>query len=536
MSGIKVTFMPGGESALCAPGATVAEAAAKAGAYIAADCRGAGRCGSCRVRVLSGKMSSAADEERTVLGKEALARGMRLACRAVPLENCEILLLSGAESTAKGAVRLGAGFVPDKTGSGPLAAFDIGTTTVAGMLCDPRTGAVTATASRANPQGAHGADVISRIEFCMNADAGLETLHALIMGCMNDIAGELAAKAGIARGEIAGALAVGNTTMTHILFDADPSSLARAPFAPAFLAHDPVDANAAGLDIAPGAMLSALPNIASHVGADITGAILASRMCGGAGNAMLIDIGTNGEMAFYSKGRLAVCSAAAGPAFEGAAISCGTRAMPGAITEAYIADDGGFETKTVGGAAPCGICGSGLIDAAAALARAGVIDRTGRILSPEKAAARGVARGLAARIVPDGRVYAFALARAENGDMLLTQKDVREIQLAKAAIAAGRKLVLRELGLEETELERVMLAGAFGSRIRPESAMRLGLIPSVPPANVEQLGNAAGAGACMALMSAADRERAAAEVQSAVHIELASHPDFQNEFINAMGF
>lgn len=535
---LKVTFMPGGASVLCPPDTTIMEAAAKAGAYIPADCRGNGSCGGCRVRIVSGELTPASVDERFLIPKEELKRGVRLACRAVPVSDCVIALVSSAESTAKGNVRLSADFIPDAMGPGRYSvAFDIGTTTVAGMLCDMATGAVSAAVARANPEGAHGADVISRIEYCMNDKEGLVRLNALIIACLDDIAGELAATAGIEKNEICSALAVGNTTMTHILFNTDPSSLARAPFEPRFILHEPADANAAGLHIAPGAKLSMLPNIASHVGADITGAILASRMCDGAEPSMLIDIGTNGEMAFYAKGRLAVCSTAAGPAFEGAAISCGMRAAPGAITRAGIGPDGDIELETVAGAAPCGICGSGLIDAAASLADAGVIDRTGRIIAPDKAVKAGVCAKLVARIRQDGRVHAFALTSGGTGDeIVLTQRDVREIQLAKAAITAGRKLVMRELGIEDGSLRRVMLAGAFGSHIRPRSAMRIGLIPVVPLSLVEQLGNAAGAGACMALMSGAEELRAQTLAAKAIHIELAAHPDFQNEFINAMGF
>lgn len=533
---MKITFLPDSIAYETDGDETLLRAAADAGVTIASDCGGNGTCGKCRVRVVFGKTNAVTPEEEKILRENELADGWRLACLTIPEENCIVEIPAAQDGTAKGNISLPADFVPDRrTDARYGVAFDIGTTTVAGMLCDLREGTVVSAASRANPQGAHGADVISRIECCMKEKLGLDTLQDAVVGCLNDIAEELEKSSGAKRSELSCAVAVGNTTMTHILLGVDPQSLARSPFRPVFLAHEPVGARSVGLKLALGARLATLPNIAGHVGADITAAILSSRIMDSQNPAMLIDIGTNGEMAFVKNGRLLVCSTAAGPAFEGACIGCGMRAAPGAIIRTELID-GRFIVTSEDGARPVGICGSGLIDIVALLLDHHVINGSGRLLSPEKAREKGAPEALAARIRPEGRVNAFVLYEDDEHALTLSQKDIREVQLAKAAVAAGMKLLMKELEITPGDLSRVMLAGAFGSHIRAKSALRLGLLPDVPEQKVVQLGNAAGAGACMALLSRGEAARAQELARAAEHVELASHPDFQGAFISAMRF
>lgn len=511
---------------------TVLEAARLVGVDIPADCGGAGLCGMCRVRLVSGTLSQPTVEELALLGEE-LGDGWRLSCCAKPMGDCVIELPASEEKVSKGKVRFPADFAPAK-GKEPFwrVAFDIGTTTVAGMLCREN-GEVVAVSSRANPQGTYGADVISRSEYCINNEKGLETLCSIIRAAIDEIIGELCEMQGLRREDISMALAVGNSTMTHILMGVDPRSLAKLPFAPVFLEHEPVKAADMGIHIAPEGLFEILPNIAGHVGADITGALLASRLTSCDAPAMMIDIGTNGEMGFYKNGELLVCSTAAGPAFEGASIVCGTRAIPGAISGAQLVD-GEFVISTIDDKTPVGICGSGLIDIAALLIEHKVIEPSGRIKSPEKAEAAGIAPALTQRIRAEEKNYSFVLYEDEKTKIALYQKDVREIQLAKGAIAAGMNILMKELDMTVDDLSAVMLAGAFGNHIRPESALRLGIIPNVPRERVIQVGNAAGSGAAMSVMSDEEKQKGIDIARAAKHIELGSNPDFQNQFVAAM--
>ena len=533
---MKITFLAQNIAYETNGGETLLHAAREAGLEIASDCAGNGTCGKCRVRVVSGDVNGVLPEEEAALSASARADGWRLACLAVPTSDCIVEIPSPHSGTGKGNIGFPADFVPDRDANARYGlAFDIGTTTIAGMLCDLRTGTVLAAASRANPQGQFGADVISRIEHCIKEKRGLDMLQSAVVSCLNDLAGELEKICGVKRREIARAVAVGNTTMTHILLGVDPQSLARAPFAPAFLAHEPVSAGSVGLKLSFGAKLEVLSNIAGHVGADITAAILTSRIAESETPAMLIDIGTNGEMAFVKDHRLLVCSTAAGPAFEGACISCGMRAAPGAIIRADLID-GRFVVTSEDGVRPVGICGSGLIDIVALLLDNGVIDSSGKLLAPDRARENGATEALISRIRQEGRVQSFVLYEDDEQAVTLTQKDIREVQLAKAAIAAGMQLLMKELGLTASSLSRALLAGAFGSQIRAKSALRLGLLPNVPEEKVVRIGNAAGAGACMALLSRAEAARAAELVKRAEHVELAAHPEFQGAFIAAMRF
>lgn len=533
---MKITFLPENTAYETDGNETLLHVARKAGLEIASDCAGNGTCGTCRVRMVSGDANGVSPEEEAVLSPSDLADGWRLACLTVPISDCIVEIPSLNSDTAKGNISLPADFVSDGNADAHYGlAFDIGTTTIAGMLCDLQKGEILAAASRANPQGKFGADVISRIEHCMKEKRGFDALQSAAAACMNDIAGELEKTCGVKRRDIARAVAVGNTTMTHILLGIDPQSLARSPFRPVFLSHEPVNARSVGLKLGFAAKLEVLPNIAGHVGADIAGAILSSRVAESEEPAMLIDIGTNGEMAFVKDHRLLVCSTAAGPAFEGACISCGMRAAPGAIIRAEVID-GRFVVTAEGGARPIGICGSGLIDIVALLLGNGVIDASGKLLAPEAARENGAPETLVSRIRQEGRVQSFLLYEDDERKVSLSQKDIREVQLAKAAIAAGMKLLMKELGITPNDLSRVMLAGAFGSHIRAGSALRLGLLPNVPEERVVSLGNAAGAGACMALLSHAEAVRAAELARKAEHVELASHPDFQGAFIAAMRF
>ena len=414
-------------------------------------------------------------------------------------------------------------------------AFDIGTTTVVGMLVDLRTGHEAAVAARTNPQVVYGDDVVSRIRFANDNPAGLRQLQKTILDCVNEIIGELAAKAGIDADSICEATFAGNSTMDHLLLGVDPRSLGEMPFVAAVRGAVNIKAEQLGVGIRPGGNVHTLPNIASFVGGDTVGVILAAGMLDDDRLRLAIDIGTNGEIVLGSSKRLVCCSTAAGPAFEGARIRFGMRAADGAIDKVVFNED--VELSVLGGGAPRGICGTGLIDAVAEALRHGLIDTTGRFRSREDVPA-GLPDAIRRRIINSDGGAAFVLADngPEGKPLVLTQRDIREVQLAKGAISAGVATLMAELGVQPADIEEVLLAGAFGNFIRRSQAKRIGLLPNVPTERIRFVGNAAGAGAKMALVAQHCRAEAERISESCKCIELATRTDFHMAFAEAMIF
>ena len=530
---------------------TLLEIAAAAGIAIEADCAGGGTCGKCRVRVLFGKAGEPDASERICLSDSEIADGWRLACRLYPTGDLsvEIPASFAGSDRKKRMVKLPDWFVlsskysEEKPGETvePGVAFDIGTTTVVGMLWDMKTGVLIDAVSRTNPQSIYGADVISRILFTMQEDENLRILQKMIADCLNDILAELVRDNPIRLADIKEAVIVGNTTMTHLFLGIDPASLARAPFAPGY--HGPADrkADMTGLLMPPDANVHVLPNIAGHVGADIVGVLLATSLNWLNGTNMAIDIGTNGEILLARDGRTLTCSTAAGPAFEGASIRKGMRAERGAIEAVHIDEDGQVLLTVIDDATPVGICGSGLIDSVAVLLTAGLITETGKLLTKAEGEAKGLPKPLTDRLNKGPNGNEFILYCGESADeaesenlVSLTQKDIREVQLGKGAILAGIMILLQELGITEEQLDHIYLAGAFGNYIDKESALAIGLLPQIDVERVISVGNAAGIGASMALLSKTERDRADRLAEEVEHIELSAHPDFQKTFLNAM--
>jgi len=415
-------------------------------------------------------------------------------------------------------------------------AFDIGTTTVVGKLFDLRTGEGLSYASAMNPQATFGEDVVSRINYAITDPNGLSRLQSKVVEVINMIISEACSQAGVTADQVYEVVAVGNTTMNHLLLGINPASLASSPYVPVVTDPIRVRASELGIRINRSGMLYTLPNIAGFVGSDTIGVILATGLMESGKIRLAIDIGTNGEIVVGSKERLISCSTAAGPAFEGARISQGMRAADGAI-EGVMIEDGKVSVKVIGGVAPRGICGSGLFDAVAQLLMNGIVDPTGRILDPEELNGK-VPRSLSRLIERDGSGNRFILVPAEGGrrEVALTQRDIREVQLAKGAISAGVRILLKDLGLDAGDIDEVLIAGAFGNYIRKEHAIRVGVIPPVPLEKVVFVGNAAAVGAQMALLSREVREKAVEAAEFTEYIELAGRPDFQAEFAEAMFF
>jgi len=415
-------------------------------------------------------------------------------------------------------------------------AFDIGTTSVVGYLLDLRKGKQVALSSMLNPQAAFGADVISRISFASAEASHLRLLQDRIIGALNSMVREAAGSARISQSSIYALSIVGNTTMHHLLLGLDPSGLGHLPYNPVL--SDPLEIRASdlGINIHPHGSIFFLPNISGYVGSDMVGGILSSGLPYREGIALGIDIGTNGEIALGSRHRILVSSAAAGPAFEGSQISCGMRAEPGAISQVY-AEDGDIRWKVVGEIPPRGLCGSGLVDLVALLLRLGLIEEGGRFEAPDLLRS-SIPSNIKSRMRHSHDGWEFVLAEGREGSraVVLAQRDVRELQLAKGAIRAGINILMNELGVEVSQIEEIWLAGAFGNYIDPANAQIIGLIPPYPLERIRPVGNAAGEGAKTALLSQGAREEASRIARSVRYVELASRADFQERFVEALAF
>lgn len=425
----------------------------------------------------------------------------------------------------------------DTTGRLFGLALDVGTTTVVGAIVNLITGAVAAVKSSLNRQASFGADVISRASFVMLEPDGLERMQSRVAATINDLVAELSQQSGVAVTEIYEAVAVGNATMLHLLLGIDPEPIAVAPFIPAVESAVTLPAAEAGLRLHPQARLSTLPHLGAYVGADIVAGILATGVARNPDEKLrlYIDVGTNGEIVLGSVRRAIATAAPAGPAFEGAQIRCGMRASEGAIEGVQITNDVGLQV--IGGEVPVeGICGSGLVDAVAELINAGLVDASGRLLRPEEASAAGLPPALVERlVVVDKGVRAFRLGDAEN-NIVLTQPDIRALQFAKGAIAAGVQVLLTEMGVTAADLHEVLLAGSFGSYINPASARTIGLVPWVPVERIVAVGNAAGEGAKIALLSFRDREAAEQLPAFISYLELSGQPAFNDVFMDVLPF
>jgi len=414
-------------------------------------------------------------------------------------------------------------------------AVDIGTTTVAVYLCDLDTGGVVTTASMINPQVAYGEDVITRISYSMTHEDGLRSMNRAIIKSLNQLTGRAAAKARIKRSDIVDMTVVGNTCMHHIFLNLDPQYIGRAPFSSGIHHSIDVKARDLGLKISPGAYVHILPVEASFVGADNVGVLIAEEPYNQDDMVLIIDVGTNGELILGNRDKLIASSCATGPAFEGAGIKYGMRAAPGAIEKIRIdSDTKDVRFKVVGeenwntGLGAKGICGSGIIDAVAQLFTAGIIDKTGRF-STDLDCPR-------LRVTEDGPAFVIAWAdeTSIDQDIVVCQQDIRNLQLAKGAMYAGAKIMMRHLGVER--LDKIIMAGAFGSYIDKKSAAIIGLFPDCTQQNVFAVGNAAGAGARLALLNM-DKRAEAVEVACQVeYIELATEPTFGKVFSQAMWF
>jgi len=418
-------------------------------------------------------------------------------------------------------------------------AIDIGSTTVVVYLVDLNTGEEVAVTSAMNRQTAFGDDLIARLSRAQFNPDGLARLHTMLIEQLNDLFKQLADEAGITVDQINEVTVVGNMAMHHFLLKLDSTYLGLSPYAPVIRDAMSVPAHELGLMLEPHTPVYILPNIAGFVGSDTVGVMLASELHTTDGFRLAVDVGTNGEIALGAPGRLIACSSPAGPAFEGGRIKQGMRAALGAIDHVSMAGD--VEYTVIGDVAPRGICGSALIDICAELLRHGLLDFTGKLLRHDELADR-VPVHLRERLIEaeSRRDSYFVLARAEDTggehDIIITQQDIREFQLAKGAIRAGEMILQQVMDLQDDDLSEVLLAGAFGNFINLENARRVNLVPQLPLDRLRSVGNAAGVGARLALVSTKERLAAEKMARRTEHIQLSGLPDFQKAFAHAMRF
>ena len=514
----KVTLHTSGGRVMleAATGVKLAEVLRLGGHPADLPCAGNGRCGKCRVRA-AGELSQPGPEERKLLTEAELAAGIRLACQARLAGDAELWETDAKKDAAIEVSGVGRAYRREPVASGCGVAMDIGTTTVAAVLVDLETGAELAAACESNPQAAFGADVISRIERALDGDG--PGLAEAIRGCVERLLAELCRKSGKGGAEISALFLTGNTTMLYLLTGRDVDCLSHAPFE-----ADERFGKQAKLAFmgAPRAVCYLTRCNSAFVGGDITTAVVASGIAERPETALLIDVGTNGEIVLAHKGRLYGASTAAGPALEGAGIYMGMPAVSGAVRRVIF--DGGFRVETVGGMPDQGLCGSGVIDAMAALLQAGVVDETGLLLEED--------HPFSDRICEAGETLAIRL----GARTVFTQKDIRAVQLAKAAICAGIRTLLHEAGLEPGQVERFTIAGGFGSHICVESAAAIGLFPPELAERAEVLGNAALMGTEMLLQSRTLLAGSAELADRMETVELSTNPYFSGQYLDSMMF
>jgi uncharacterized 2Fe-2S/4Fe-4S cluster protein (DUF4445 family) len=596
---LEVTYLPFERTTRVPAGTTLFSAAHWIGLPIDSTCGGRGTCGKCKVRVVK-NLPDAETADHRLLRPAEIAEGWRLSCQARIYDDmvCEVpQLLRVPKAATMGLGRLvildpnvrkvylelaeptledqrsdiqrlkdaltvdghdmvadvaalrkvpsvfrEAGFrvtavlagehlvaveAGDTTAECFGVAFDVGTTTLVGTLMNLRTGMAASVLSTLNGQAPFGADVISRISHGMNGPEAIHELQDAVVSTMNSILDDLYRETGVTPDKTYEAVVVGNVTMLHLLFGIDPTPLSMMPFTPTFMEPLNVDAGQVGLHIHPHGYIQTLPALGAYVGADIVGGVLATGVVREDKLRVFVDVGTNGEIVLGNQQRALATAAPAGPAFEGSQIRCGMRATVGAIEGVQLGDS--VSLQVIGGdVPPTGICGSGLVDTVAQLLLAGLVDHSGRM----KAASDVPGHPLQDRLIEVDGVRAFLLADG----VYLTQRDIRELQFAKGSIATGIKVLMDILGVTANDLDEVLLAGSFGSYLNPESAKIIGLVPDVDVDRIIAVGNSAGEGAKIALLSYRERQVAFELPARIEYIELSGRTDFNDAFVAVLGF
>jgi len=531
MKKYSIEFKPLGRIVDCPAGTTILDCCRVNQIPLASTCGGQGKCHSCKVRIEKGILTAPTRNELKILSAEELKRGWRLACQVKPAGDLTVYLPGGKVLSSSPAFKedLLSRIVSDarggRLGKGPGVAIDLGTTKIAGYLLNLADGGILGSHAMANPQAVYGDDVISRITYAMSSPANANKLKNTATAAIDGLILDLSANAGSKHGTITRVAICGNTAMHHLVLGLPVGQLAQAPYLPWVKESVNISAKELGLKSAPGADVYFLPNIGGYVGGDHVAVLAATDALNITAATLIIDIGTNTEISLVAGGNITSVSCASGPAFEGGHIRFGMKATAGAIDKIVISD-GKVRFRTIGGGRPAGICGSGMLDAVAQMVDEGVIDSSGRM---DKAHSL---------VCANGRQLQIPVAAAENSlsgeDIVITQRDVRELQLAKAAIRTGINVLLKSAGIAAPDVKGIIIAGTFGNYIDIKSAIRVGMLPGLPLSRFSQVGNAAGAGTCMVLVSPIAREKAEMMAQLVSYLELADRPDFMELYVEAL--
>lgn len=522
---------PNEQTAICKNGENLLEALTENRIFVENPCNGTGTCGKCKVRILSGPVSEMSEAERRLLKKEEIESGIRLSCMTEVLGELEVELLH-KERRHKVLTK---GYVPefkkDRYAGGYGLAVDIGTTTVVAVLVDLRTGEEIAETSMINAQKRYGLDVLTRITYeYENPEHGIEELQETIVNSMNDMIGEVCHEAGINREEIQEIDVAANCTMTHMLLGIDARPIGRAPYKPKFLSARNILAESIGIRAGRHTILYCLPQVSAYVGADITAGAYVCGLHKKSGNVLFIDIGTNGELVLANQGRLISCSCAAGPALEGMNISSGMRAAEGAVEDVKITEDG-IELTTIGGTEPAGICGSGILAVVKELLRTGLVKKSGVFVKKEQLAESDYRYPY---IRVNGKKREFVLC--SRPEILVTQGDVRQVQLAKGAILSGIQALLGKAGITVEDLDEILIAGQFGTHLPEESLTGTGILPAQAAGKLVYVGNSSKTGAYMTLLSEKIKMEMEDLSERIEYIELAETDNYERLFTESLIF
>jgi uncharacterized 2Fe-2S/4Fe-4S cluster protein (DUF4445 family) len=554
-----VKFFPGNNCVEVEDGITILQAARLAGVVIEAPCNSNATCGKCKVKVSKKFIPRLVQTGMHRLSESETRQEFVLACQSEIQGDIEVELVDNHENKSLKILNFGKSFdfpvksyiskqffpenhltrvfgggqeigveEGDTAGKNYGLVIDIGTTTVVTAIFDLNTGEEMSSESALNPQSIYAQDVLSRIKFASN-EKGLETLYQEFIMEVNRMIVEITGKAEIAQQHIYEVIFSGNTCMLHLATKVNPTSLGRYPYTPAIRGGNYLRAIDHKLNVSPFGLIYLPPIISPYVGADITSGILASQVAEQNGITLFVDIGTNGEMVIAVDSRLSSTSTAAGPAFEGMNITFGMRAGNGAVERFEVGANGTVSVKTIGESIPIGICGSGLIDIVGELVSHGVINASGKFVKPGSS---GLAPALSERLVEYEGKPAFKVA----GRVILTQKDVRQVQLAKGAIRAGIEFLLRSKGIQAGDVDRVLIAGSFGYHLRAENLLNIGLLPAEFAGKIEFIGNTSKTGGRAFLLNRNFKVQMLETVNQVESLELADYRDFDKVFVRCLNF
>lgn len=506
---------------------TLLEALVNHGHFIDNPCNGKGTCGKCKVKIHSGDPGEIGVSERKHIREKDEAEGIRLSCLITDWTELGVELIQNERKTKV----LTKGYIPEfemhfKEGYG--ISIDIGTTTVAVSLVNLRDGETKADASMVNMQKNFGLDVLTRISYAADNPNGKDKLQEAIVGSINSMISLLVEEAKIDPDEILEIIISANTTMAHLLMGIDSTSMGRYPYKPAFTESQKVLASEIGIEAGKDTILYTLPHVSAFIGSDVVAGVYVAEMEKKKENQLFIDIGTNGEIVLAKEGKLYSCSCAAGPALEGMNISCGMRAEPGAIEDITISEEG-IKLKTIDDEDPIGICGSGILAVVKELLKVGLVKDRGVFVKKEDLSEDDYRYSL---IELDGKKREFLMN--ESPRLVITQDDVRQVQLAKGAILSGFLALLNVAGITMDDLDVVYVAGQFGSHLPADSLVGTGILPAGVKDKIKYLGNSAKTGAYMALMNDDIKEELNRIAKDIEYVELAVTKNYESIFRNSM--